>query len=112
MQLKRVIWKYFSRIIINNVNEKNPKNWIENDPLQYAIERGHLEICTYIMDHLQNKNPKDNDDWTPLHFAAYAGHFDICNAMTKIVDDKNPICNNGMTPRELLQRKVDEISWD
>ena len=78
------------QLIIDNVNDKNPKDFSRITPLHHAATNGHLEICQLIIDNVGNKNPKDHLGNTPLHNAAKKGHFEICQLIIDNVDDKNP----------------------
>ena len=68
-----------------------------------AAERGHSEICRYIMQNISDKNPAaDVNHWTPLHLAIENGHLDTLNVIMEYADDKNPYLqrskwNNGET---------------
>jgi len=63
-------------LIIDNVDDKNPKaNW-DTTPLHHAAANGHFEICQLIIDNVDDKNPKDWEKNTPLHNAAGNGHIE------------------------------------
>ena len=85
-------------LIIDNVDDKNPKYEGEKTPLHYAAKYGHLAICQLIIDNVDDKNPKDNVLSTPLHYAAVYGHFEICQLIIDNADDKNPKNNLEITP--------------
>merc|ERR1719295_2243921 len=46
------------RLIIENIEEKNPHDACGNTPLLCAVMEGHLEVCRLIIDHVEDKNPK------------------------------------------------------
>ena len=66
------------RLIIENVEEKNPEDKRGRTPIRYAVDRGHLEICRLIIENVEDKNPKDDNGRTPLHWAAKGGHLEVC----------------------------------
>ena len=86
------------KVIIEQLQDKNPGNIYGVTPLHYAAMRGHLRICTLIMKSVQDKNPGNKGGGTPLHFAAQFGHYYICYLMMDKLDDKNPRDCNGCTP--------------
>ena len=53
------------RLIIENVEEKNPKDHYGVTPLHRAAKEGHLEICRLIIENVEEKNPKRDNGWTP-----------------------------------------------
>ena len=64
-------------LIINNVEDKNPKNVDGETPLHYAVEGGFLEICKLIIEKVIDKNPKDECGITPLDHAVTTGNLAI-----------------------------------
>ena len=110
-------------MFMENMNQKNPKNYFGKTPLHLAAAKGHLEVCKLIVenvpcDHEQKKcntkpcdhdqkkcntkqcekNPKDDYCSTPLHIAALSGHLQICNLIIENICSKNPRNYNGDTP--------------
>ena len=76
-------------MIMENMDEKNPKGDWGLTPLHLAAENGKLEVCKLILKNLQcdkkmckrykcDKNPKNVYDFTPLHMAAMNGHLEVC----------------------------------
>ena len=59
------------QLIMENIEDKNPKDNNGWTPLHYAASNGHLAICQLIMENIEDKNPKENNGWTPLHSAAW-----------------------------------------
>ena len=45
-------------LIIDNLDDKNPKGDWAKTPLHHATENGHFEICKLIIDNVDDKNPK------------------------------------------------------
>ena len=99
-------------MLMENMNEKNPKNNASRTPLHLAAEKGHFEVCRLIVENVQcdhdlkknngypcEINHIDHYRFTPLHIAAMKGHLQICNLIIKHVCDKNPMGSyNGITP--------------
>ena len=81
--------------IINNVENKNPANFIGKTPLHFAARFGHLDVCRFIIENVLDKNPAANDGQTPLHLAAMYGRLEICRLIVDNVEDKNPANNDG-----------------
>ena len=85
-------------MIINSVEDKNPR---ENDgytPLHVAAAFGNLDIYEAIMKVVEDKNPANNVGWTPLHHAAHRHDEKLCKLIIENVDNKNPEDNFGQTP--------------
>ena len=49
----------FCKLIIDVVEDKNPKDPFGKTPLHWAAGNGHKIICKMIMDEVEDKNPKD-----------------------------------------------------
>ena len=64
-------------LILDQVEEKNPKDIYGETPLHYAAINGHLDICHLIFYMVDDRNPKDDDGKTPWDLAASKGHSDI-----------------------------------
>ena len=47
-----------SKLIIKNVEEKNPGDYSGKTPLHFAARMGHLSICKLILHNVKDKNPK------------------------------------------------------
>ena len=115
--------KGFSEIcemIMENMEEKNPKDECGITPLHQAAEYGELEVCKLIIENVQcdkeickryqcDKNPNNDINFTPLHMAAMNGHIQVCKFIIENVcenpkprsdrgDSKNPKCCDGTTP--------------
>ena len=83
-------------MIMENKEEKNPKDHWDVTPLHRAAEMGHLEVCKLLVNTIQcdkemcnqyqcDKNPKDDCYFTPLHMAAKNGHFQVCKLIIENV---------------------------
>ena len=91
------------QLIIQTVDEKNPKNNEGRTPLHYAARWGKASICELIMKNIWNKNPKAFDGSTPLHEAAKAkqshqDHLNVCKVLVENGADKNLTDQKGRTP--------------
>ena len=49
----------FCKMIVDVVEDKNPKDQFGKTPLHWAAGNGHKIICKMIMDEVEDKNPKD-----------------------------------------------------
>ena len=91
------------KIFFENIKIKNPKNqfWLGETPLHLAAEKGHFDICNFIIQKLDaKKNPKDNKNRTPLHHAAKNG----CELILQNVRIKCPKDETGVTPLHLAEK--------
>ena len=86
--------------IMNQVQDKNPKNFYGWTPLHLAALSGHSSVCEAIMKNIFDKNPSDNDGYTPLHSAAANGQIETFNAIAQManVTDLNLADEEGWTP--------------
>ena len=90
------------RMIMDHLEDKNPKNDWGRTPLHLATLANHprgTEVYRLIMNEVDDKNPKDN--WqgaTPLHSAASFGQFEISKLIVESVDEKNPKDQFLITP--------------
>ena len=67
------------KLIINSVEEKNPKNVNCTTPLHEAVYNCHLNICKLIISTaVAQKNPANYQGITPLHIASLNGHCEMC----------------------------------
>ena len=77
------------RQIMENIDEKNPKDRFGYTPLHKAAGNGHLSVCQLIVENVDDKNPKDDNGETPLHEASKNGHLSVCQQIVEYIDDKN-----------------------
>ena len=94
-------------MIMENMDEKNPKGDWGVTPLHRAAENGKLEVCKLIVENLQcdkemckryqcDKNPKNDHNFTPLHMAAMNGHLQVCKLIIEsICENPNPRLDRG-----------------
>ena len=105
--------------IMENSNDKNPKDRTGYTPLHKAAENGHLSVCQLILENVDDKNPKNWYGETPFHCAALKGHLPVCQLIVDNVDDKNPKNNFGQTPLQLATihdhqgiKTLIDFQWD
>ena len=55
--------------IIENADDKNPKDDGGWTPLHYAARNGHLSVCQLIVENVEDKNPMTFSGRTPLNLA-------------------------------------------
>ena len=66
------------KLIIKNIENKNPTDKIGWTPFHEAARNGHWKICKVIIDNVRNINPVDNYGRTPLDVAKWKQHFKVC----------------------------------
>ena len=54
------------KLIIDNVEDKNPTDNTKSTPFHFAVGGGHLNICKLMIEKIMNKNPANNWGFTPL----------------------------------------------
>ena len=86
------------QLIIDKIDDKNPKSDSGTTPLHLAVKMGNLQMYQLIINNTVDKNPKDKYEETPLHLAASYGNFAICQFYMKHFEDKNPKDRFGCTP--------------
>ena len=77
------------KLIINNVEDKNPESNDGTTPFHFAASNGHLNLCKLILKNVSNKNPEDGAGITPLHEAAKNGHFLVCQLIINNITGVN-----------------------
>ena len=105
------------RLIMDCVEDKNPKDSNGETPLHRAAESGHLDICKLILENpsVKDKNPKCLKSWdreycrdlkgeTPLHLAAKGRHLTICQLILTYTNNKSPKRTDGKTPGQLAHK--------
>jgi hypothetical protein len=99
-EIENIIVKYSKRNLwkIMKHENKNPRNTWKETPLHFAASKGHLKICTYIIDKVEQKNPKCIKGRTPLHYAAISGHLEVCLLIMPKIQDKSPYDVYKFTP--------------
>ena len=89
---------YICKLIIANIQDKNPASNDGTTPLHLAAGMCHEDICKLIIANVPNKNPSGRNGETPLHLAAHQGLFDLFKFIFELVPDKNPVDFDGNTP--------------
>ena len=80
-----------SLLLVENVEDKNPKDNFGFTPLHEAAMNGRLSLCQLIVVNVDDKNPIHNYGGTPLHLA-------VCQLLVENITDKNPKDDFGRTP--------------
>ena len=60
--------------------------------LHYAAEKGHFNVCKFLLDNLEEKNPKDIYGQTPDDYAFRARHLtltNICDLIPETSENQN-----------------------
>ena len=57
------------KLIIENVEDKNPRDKFGWTPLHQAAVLGHLSVCKLILENVKDKNPADDEGQTPKDIA-------------------------------------------
>ena len=97
------------KLIINNVEDKNPSN-DGLTPFHVAARHGNLNICKLIVKNIGKEYPRDNHGRTALHDAAQFGHFEVCEYLLHKFDDQNPSDITGWTPLHLAAEECHLMS--
>ena len=89
------------KIILGEIDTKNPADNEGWTPLHLAAFNGHLDLCQTIIEqidynHLAN-NDKTEEKWTPLHWAVHKGHVDVCRLIITKANIMNPTFENGIS---------------
>ena len=99
-------------MIMENMDEKNPKGDWGVTPLHQAAENGklegaQLEVCKLIVENLLcdkemcnryrcDKNPKNDHYFTPLHMAGMNGHLQVCKLIIEnVCENPKPRSDRG-----------------
>ncbi|KAL3630716.1 Acyl-CoA-binding domain-containing protein 1 [Castilleja foliolosa] len=75
-------------------------------PLHWAVDRGHLNVATLLLDKNADVNAKDDEGQTAMHYAAVCERTEIAELLVKHGADVDIKDNEGGTPRDLC-----ETSW-
>jgi len=66
------------RVILDNMEDKNPVDSFGTTPLYLAAMRGHLETYRLILENVQVKNPANEFGHTLFSLAVDRGHTNVC----------------------------------
>ena len=87
--------------IVQNSEDKNPRDKNGWTPLHFASRYGHLNIVKFLVPFLSDKNPKSGaqfEESTPLHEAAFHGKLHIVEYLCQQIEgDINPSNSHGGT---------------
>ena len=87
--------------IVQNSEDKNPRDKNGWTPLHFASRYGHLNIVKFLVPFLSDKNPKSGAQFheiTPLHQAATFGKLHIIEYLCQQIEgDINPSNSHGGT---------------
>ena len=61
---------HITKLIVEKIQEKNPKNLDLDTPLHFAAVNGHLNVYQLLIKNIEEKNPKNLKGFTPLSYAA------------------------------------------
>merc|ERR1712029_1128122 len=87
------------RLIVDNLQDKNPVDTMGWTALHRAVQNGHFEICRLIIENVKDKNPRGPlQGDTPMHWAVKLGRYDIFRLLFDNAQDKNPSNMHGITP--------------
>ncbi|GFP94771.1 acyl-coa-binding domain-containing protein 1 [Phtheirospermum japonicum] len=81
----------------------NLKDSEGHTPLHWAVDRGHLNVTTLLLDKNADVNAKDNDGQTALHYAAVCERTEIVELLVKHGADIDIKDNEGGAPRDLCE---------
>ena len=62
------------QLIVENVDDKSPKNDFGMTPLHLAVMNGRLSVCQFIVENVKDKKPKNWRGKTPLDLAISNKH--------------------------------------
>ena len=91
------------KLIVSEVDNKNPLDNQGRTPLHFAAMHGHSEIYKFIAERVDEKNPVDNQGKTPLHEAIDNGHLHICRILLDILGIENPTLTEPEAKRLLKE---------
>jgi ankyrin repeat protein len=73
-------------------------------PLMLAADKGHKQLCQFLITQGANPGKPDERGYTPLHASADSGHLEICILLVQSGAHPDPSAIVGCTP---LQRAAD-----
>ncbi|KAK4161348.1 ankyrin repeat-containing domain protein [Cladorrhinum sp. PSN259] len=63
----------------SNINTRDIQN--SATPLQYAVERGHVELCKFLLDRKADTEIRCKDGRSPLMMASWIGNTSVCRLL-------------------------------
>ena len=95
-----------TKIMLENMKDKNPWNKSGKTALHEAATWGNLPIFKMILDYSENISPRHEFIMrTPLHIAAEQGHYEMCEFIIEHTQDLNSKSFLGKTPFDLAEKK-------
>ena len=76
------------KFIMENIEDKNPKNDVGDTTLHHAQE-GYLEIFKCILELVEDKNPSNDNNETPLDWAVKNDRSNIVAYISNIIETKH-----------------------
>ena len=95
---------FLTKLIIDNLDNKNPELKFGKSLLHHAADNGYLEVVKIVANNLENKNPEDKYGDTVLHTAATYGRVEICQFILEKLTKKNTSNKYGTTPFHLAAK--------
>ena len=74
-------------MILNVVEDKNPKCNSDSTPLHHAAKFGHVEIFNMIFDEIEEKSPVDKQGFIPLDLAIVNGQKEVVKIMLGEIEE-------------------------
>eukprot|EP00035_Acanthoeca_spectabilis_P013466 m.251071 g.251071 ORF g.251071 m.251071 type:complete len:254 (-) comp15894_c1_seq1:133-894(-) len=68
--------------------------------LHWASDRGHVEICRYLIDNAADVNAVDAESMSPLHYASVCDHDELIEILLAAGADASLKDKDGLTPAE------------
>ena len=85
------------KALVENLEDKNPRDWDGYTALHMAVGHGSYDILKLLIDNVTIKNPADKTGWTPLHWAARE-ELPKFKLIFENAEDKNPAALDRKTP--------------
>ena len=60
---------HITKLIVEKIQEKSPKNFDLDTPLHFAAVNGHLNVYQLLIKNVEDKNPQNLKGLTPLSYA-------------------------------------------
>ena len=91
------------QIIVKMTGDKNPSRKDSLTPLHLAAGKGHIQVCTFIMENLENKNTGNKRGKTPFTMPHIGAFFKITGNMKKEIQGMQ------MAPIHFIMHNSQEI---
>ena len=113
------------QIVSTHPQDVHARGGNRTTPLHAAVDKGHLEVVLFLLDHGADVNARDNEDATPLHLASRHGDAMVVRSLIDRGADPNAEDMRKATPllnasqygrleatRLLLEHGADMNHWD